>query len=185
MGAGRTLPVMTRNLTLTALLTVVALAATGCNVGLPGAARPTASPTAANLVAIYHEVAQCVRDHGMPDFPDPTVDAQGQPHLPDGTATPSASIVQACQPILNQIPPADRPAGTQPNDPAMMRRFAQCMRAHGITDWPDPNANGDFPLPPSLAGNMKRGPRWPQIQAAWNGPCKQYNPAGHISTVPA
>jgi hypothetical protein len=175
---------MTRNLTLTGLLAALALAAAGCSIGPLGAARPTASPTTANPVAVYHEVAQCVRDHGMPDFPDPTVDAQGQPHLPEGQATPPPSIFQACEPILNQLPPAQRPNGVQ-NDPAMMQRFAQCMRAHGITDWPDPNANGDFPLPPSLAGSVKTGPRSQQIRAAWNGPCKQYNPGHNIGVVPA
>jgi hypothetical protein len=171
---------MTRNLTLTGLLATLALAAAGCGTGTPAAAaRPTANP-----VTIWHEAAQCIRDHGMPDFPDPNVDAQGRGHLPDGVSPPPDAIVQACLPILNQLPPADRPGGLQ-NDPAMMARFAQCMRAHGIQDWPDPNAAGDFPLPPSLAINMKRGPRWPQISAAWNGPCKQYDPSGNISTVPA
>jgi hypothetical protein len=169
---------MTRNHTLTGLLAALVLAAAGCGTGTPAAAaRPTANP-----VTVWHEVAQCVRDHGIPDFPDPTVDAQGQPHLPAGVPTPPDSIVQACQPILNQLPPADRPGGPQ-NDPAMMRRFAACMRAHGIQDWPDPNASGEFPLPASLAGNMKRGPRWPQIQTAWQGPCKQYDPSGHIGVA--
>ena len=172
---------MTRNVTLTGLLAAVALAATGCGIGSQAAAaRPTANPT-----TVYHEFAQCIRDHGIPDFPDPTVDAQGHPHLPDSVAKPPDAVLQPCLPILNQLPPADRPTNGPENDPAMMRRFAECMRAHGIQDWPDPNASGDFPLPPSLAGNIKRGARWPQIQAAWNGPCKQYDPSGHISTVPA
>ena len=172
---------MTRNHTLTALLTALALAAAGCGVGSPAAAaRPTPNP-----VAVYHQLAQCIRDHGIPDFPDPTVDAQGRPHVPDTVQKPPDAILQACLPILNQLPPADRPAIAPTTDPAMMLRFAQCMRAHGIQDWPDPNANGEFPLPPSLASNMKQGPRWPRIQAAWNGACKQYDPSGHISTVPA
>ena len=172
---------MTRNLTLTALLAAAALAAAGCGVGSPAAAaRPTANP-----VTVYHQFAQCIRDHGIPDFPDPTIDAQGQPHLPDSVQKPPDAVLQPCLPILNQLPPGDRPSSQSTNDPAMMRQFAECMRAHGITDWPDPNASGEFPMPPSLAGNIKRGPRWQQIQAAWNGPCKRYDPAGHISTVPA
>ena len=60
-----------------------------------------------------------------------------------------------------------------------MRRFAQCMRQHGIEDWPDPDAQGYFHIPPGLS-NFRSGARWPQIQAAWNGPCKQFNPSGHI-----
>lgn len=26
-------------------------------------------------------------------------------------------------------------------------------------------------------------PRWPQVQAAWSGPCKRYAPAGSIRTA--
>jgi hypothetical protein len=173
---------MTRHLPLTGLLAALALAAAGCGIGSPAAgARPTANP-----VTVYHEVAQCIRDHGMPDFPDPTVDAQGQPHLPDSAPTPPDAIIQACRPILNQLPASLRPH-TDANDPAMMRRFAQCMRGHGIDDWPDPDAEGNFHFPPSLLGNLKPGspgPRTSQVQAAWNGPCKQYDPSGHISTAP-
>jgi hypothetical protein len=93
--------------------------------------------------------------------------------------------MQACGSILNELPPEDRGGPVTPqNDPAMMRRFAACMRAHGIADWPDPNADGDFPLPPSLASSIKGGPRLPQVLAARNG-CRQYDPSGHISYVQA
>jgi hypothetical protein len=62
----------------------------------------------------------------------------------------------------------------------MLTRFAQCMREHGLTDWPDPDANGDFPLPPDLMTNSKSGPVWERIKAAWDA-CAQYNPSGSIS----
>jgi hypothetical protein len=156
----------------------LALALGGCAGGLPGqfaaAPRPSANPA-----VVYHQFAQCVRDHGQPDFPDPTVDSQGQPHLPDSVTKPPDDVMNACMPILNRLPQSARPNSTHP-DPAMMRRFAQCMRAHGIDDWPDPDSQGRFTFPPSLQGNLKTGPRWPQIQAAWDGPCKQYNALGHI-----
>jgi hypothetical protein len=168
---------MSRNLTFAGVLAGLAFAAAACGIGpqAPAAARPTANPA-----TVYHQFAQCVRGHGQPDFPDPTIDAQGHPQLPDGVQKPPNEIIQACASILDQLPASIRPNTVQ-NDPAMMRRFAQCMRDHGIDDWPDPNAQGDFPFPPSLAGSMKTGPRWPQIQAAWNGPCRQYDPSGHIS----
>jgi hypothetical protein len=158
---------------------LLALALTACGIGPPAraaAARPSANPS-----QVYHQFSQCVREHGQPDFPDPVLDAQGQPQMPDGVQKPPPAIMQACSSILDQLPASargGRASGTP--DPAMMRRFAQCMRDHGIDDWPDPDSNGRFTFPPSLAGNMKTGPRWPQIQAAWNGPCRQYDPSGHI-----
>lgn len=167
---------MTRSHPLTAFLAALALAA-ACG---PAAAQTPAVQPSASPAAIYRQFAQCVRDHGQPDFPDPTVDAQGRAQLPDDVPKPPDSVMQACASILNRLPASLRPRNSTPNDPAMMRRFAQCMRAHGIDDWPDPNADGSFTMPPTL-GNIKTNPRWSQIQAAWSGPCKQYDPSGHIS----
>jgi hypothetical protein len=67
--------------------------------------------------------------------------------------------------------------------PAMAQRFAQCMRQHGVEDWPDPDSQGDFHFPPSLGDNLKTSPRWEQIRTAWHGPFKQYNPSGRIATA--
>jgi hypothetical protein len=169
---------MSRNLVLAGGVALVALTM-ACGIGPQG--RPAAAGPSANPAQVYHQFAQCVRDHGHPDFPDPTVDAQGQPQLPDGVAKPDDGVVQACRSFLSQLPASNRP-NNPPPDPAMMRRFAQCMRDHGIDDWPDPDAQGRFTFPSSLGANLKVGPRWPQIQAAWNGPCKQYDPTGHIES---
>jgi len=155
----------------------LALMLAGCGTGpaAHAAARPSANPA-----AVYRQFAQCVRAHGQPNFPDPVVDAQGQPQLPPDVDKPPDAVMQACASILNQLPASARGGrGTQPPDPAMMRQFAVCMRAHGIDDWPDPNPDGSFTMPPSLA-NLKASPRWPQVQAAWNGPCRRYNSTGHI-----
>lgn len=81
------------------------------------------------------------------------------------------------QPVLNQLSAQNR--SDQTPDPAAMQRFAQCMRDHGVSDWPDPDAEGYFHFPPELA-NFKASPRWPQIHAAWIGPCKRFNPQGHV-----
>ena len=135
---------------------------------------------------VWHRLVLCARQNGMPDLPDPTIDDRGQAQFPGGVPKPPAQVQQACQSIYDQLPAQVR-GGTSGPTPNVnqLRQFAQCMRRQGITDWPDPNANGDFPLPPSLQGNLKQGPRWPQIQAAWNGPCAKYNPTGHIGAAPA
>lgn len=136
----------------------------------------SSSSPPADRGVVFRQFAQCVRDHGDPSFPDPTVDAQGNPQLPDGVQKPASAVMQACGSILNQVPAQNR--SDQP-DPAAMRRFAQCMRDHGVSDWPDPDAEGYFHFPPELA-NFKASPRWPEIHAAWMGPCKRFNPQGHV-----
>lgn len=151
----------------------VALVLTGCG----GSAAPA---TAARSLAssAWHRYAQCVRDHGVPDLPDPTIDDRGRASFPNDSPRVPDPVVQQCGSILDGLPAQPR-AGV---DVAMRTRFAQCMRQQGITDFPDPDSQGRFDLPPSLAqgGNLKSSARWPQFRAAMDGPCKQYNPSGHI-----
>jgi hypothetical protein len=54
------------------------------------------------------------------------------------------------------------------------------MRDQGIAEWPDPTPDGRFPLSADLLDQWKGGPRWPQIEAAWSGPCRQYDPSGQV-----
>jgi hypothetical protein len=151
---------------------VAAIAACGGGSDSHRAARPTPNPA-----QVASEFAQCVRQHGDSSFPDPVMDANGNPQLPPGTAKPTDEEMQACGAILNRLPVANR--SDQHPDPAVMRRFARCMRDQGIQDWPDPDSQGLFHFPPELA-NFKASPRWSQIQAAWEGPCKQYNPYNRV-----
>jgi hypothetical protein len=127
---------------------------------------------------IWHELVVCARAHGMPNMPDPTIDSQGQARFPQGTPTPPPATRQACQSIYNRLPASVR--NSAPPDITMEIKFAQCMRSHGLTDWPDPNANGDFPLPLDLRSSLKSGPLWTRIKAAWDA-CRAFNPSGGIS----
>ena len=169
-----------------------------------GSQQPAAHPSA-NPAQLARQFAQCVRDHGDPSFRDPTIDAQGNPQLPDGVEKPPSDSAMMrdshptkqasrgprdshptkqasrgprdCGALLNQLQAQNR--SNQAPDPAAMRAFAQCMRDHGISDWPDPDAEGYFHFLPELA-NFKASPPWPQIRAVWTGPCKRFNPQGHV-----
>lgn len=154
-------------------LTAISIAAlAGC--GQP-AQTQSETPT-----QVWHELVACARAHGMPNLPEPTVDSQGQAHFPPGTPKPSQATQQACQTIYNRLPASVRNGSTP--DITMEIRFAQCMRAHGLTDWPDPNASGDYPLPADLRTSMKSGPLWDRIKTAWDA-CRAFNPSGHISAT--
>lgn len=137
---------------------------------------PAATGSAA--ASAWHRYAQCVRDHGVTAMPDPTVDDRGHAAFPSDAPRVPDAVTQQCGSILDGLP-------TQPTtsvDVATRIRFAQCMRQQGIADFPDPDARGRFQLPPSLdqGGNLKSSPRWAQVRAAMDGPCRQYNPSGHI-----
>ena len=59
--------------------------------------------------------------------------------------------------------------------------FSRCMRAHGISDFPDPNAQGGIALSPKPGGDLE--PNNPRFQAA-NQACQHYQPGkgGSFST---
>lgn len=85
--------------------------------------------------------SQCMRNHGLVNFPDP--DASGQLTI-DGIAnrsgvdTSSAAFTDALG-ACRALEPAGftgQPRTAQQQDAAL--KFAQCVREHGVPDFPDP-----------------------------------------------
>jgi hypothetical protein len=133
---------MTRFLRLSA---VVLLAASGaCGSGGAGSGSGTTSD--AEILNIGKELAQCMRQNGAPDFPDPTV-KDGQLVMPQNQPADQVDkALAACESITRKLPQSA--AGDQYSDTeiAQLRKFAQCMRENGIPEWPDPKSNGSFPI---------------------------------------
>jgi hypothetical protein len=117
----------------------------------------TTSGASANTAALWRQFAECVRRHGMPNFPDPVQDADGNWGPPPNTSKPPQTTLNACRSIADRLP---RRAPASAADMAKLRQLAQCMRRHGLPDWPDPNPDGSFPLPPRLrkGGKTAFGP---------------------------
>jgi hypothetical protein len=85
--------------------------------------------------------AQCMRDNGLPSFPDP--DAKGQFALNHGGFDENDPKFQAASAACRALAPAGQhePLG----DPAFveqMREFSRCMRDNGLPGFPDPDADG-------------------------------------------
>lgn len=158
------------------LLSSITVAAV--SIGALVACGPAALGQSESPAQIWHELVTCARAHGDPTLPDPVIDSHGRATFPPGTQPPSQATQQACQSIYNRLPASDR--GSAIPDIQMEIKFAQCMRAHGLPDWPDPNSNGDYPLPPDLITTGKSGPVWERIKAGW-GACSAFNPSGSIS----
>jgi hypothetical protein len=133
----------------------LALLATACS-GSPSSAGSGGSPHAGGSATSPSAVAYsaCMRSHGTPNFPDPGSNGQvpkADPQLlgvsssqlrvaqrtcqrlfPTNGGTLSASSLRQCyesgvcpQALVQQA----RNAGL---------KFAQCMRSHGVPNWPDP-----------------------------------------------
>jgi hypothetical protein len=113
--------------------------------------------------------AQCMRSHGVTDFPDPrngrfliNSAVQNNPHFQSG--------VQACQHLLGPGGLSNGGgAGSSRN--TQLLRFAHCMQTHGVPQFPDPSANGALVRPQGL------NPNSPQFQQAWQK-CQSQLPGG-------
>jgi hypothetical protein len=86
---------------------------------------------------------QCVRTHGVPNYPDP--DSSGA--IPKETSQQlgvSNSRYQAAQSACQHLlPNGGQPTSTQTvADQRNAVRFAGCMRSHGVPNWPDPTNDG-------------------------------------------
>jgi hypothetical protein len=151
--------VLTRTVLTRTALTATALAAAalavaglaGCSAahGSPaGASGPTAESSASPDAEIASIVA-CYRSHGDPGFPDPVYDPHdGRWHFGASPGGAPLSTQQACRHLFPQAvasPPVSQAQFQQ------LVKFAECMRAHGLTNWPDPGPDGSFGLPPSFA----------------------------------
>jgi hypothetical protein len=102
------------------------------------------------------EFAQCMRDHGIEDFPDPEVDSNGGMSIggpggggPDELSPQEQEEMQAAQEACQSILDDAMPEGQEltPEEQAEMQdqalAMAQCMRDKGWEDFPDPEINED------------------------------------------
>jgi len=103
----------------------------------PGSVGPGSSGFTAQLL----KYAACVREHGVPNFPDPS--ANGGLRVPVDQSSPAFAAAQArCHKLLpgGGLPAAG--AATHPSAQALasMLKTSRCMRRHGIYDFPDPTS---------------------------------------------
>lgn len=157
----------------TTLLVATAVALTGCSLPWPGAAAANNSKGDAHQAAL--RFAQCMRDHGITDFPDPTTSGSGAQFQINGSPgaadlDPSSQAFKdasaACQKYLPSGG-ANRGGPTAEQKQAALR-FSQCMRDHGIADFPDPQFNNGGVGITAHAGqeNSDLDPNSPAFQAA-------------------
>jgi hypothetical protein len=115
-----------------------------------GAGNSGGPPTAAQLKATTIW-AGCVRKHGLPNFPDPP--------FSDGELNKLGFTKNSPQMLAaNKACHADALAAGVVQTPAEIQQHLQqmltvsnCMRAHGITTFPDPDSSGGFFMSPSVS----------------------------------
>ena len=125
---------------LVALLATAAAVTAGCGGGSNDTPNAAASDSA-NAV----KFSQCMREHGISDFPDP--DSQGRMKInvtPGSDLDPNKPQFKAAQKACAKYQERagghfDKAQQQQMQQAAL--NFARCMRAHGV-DFPDPRFSG-------------------------------------------
>jgi hypothetical protein len=141
---------MSRNLWPLAALATVALIGAGCSNGSAkngntgtgtASSSGTASSGADQKLSKQEKAvkfAECMRANGVPHFPDP--DPKGDLNFGvDVSKEVFARAVDACKALK---PPGALSAKRTPKQQSASLRFAQCVRDHGVKDFPDP-VNGE------------------------------------------
>jgi hypothetical protein len=136
---------MSRALRLLAVLATVVLVGAGCgssspsetgvgnSTGIAGSGASTKLTDPEKAV----KFAECMRTNGVPHFPDP--DANGNYNFGvDVSKAVFGKAVDACKALE---PPGALSAKRTAKQQSASLRFAECVREHGVKDFPDP-ANG-------------------------------------------
>jgi hypothetical protein len=128
-----------------------------------GTANPTAFQSPQKEYAYALSYAECMRTHGVPDFPDPVQSSHSFSFNPkaDSNSPRFSSANNACKRLLPNDggPPT---AAQIAAETTKLLKYARCMRTHGVPGFPDPTVK------PGLFGFSLRGvePNSAQFQAA-------------------
>jgi hypothetical protein len=125
---------------LVAVMAGLALAAVACSSSPSSSSAPASGSGAASEPATgMLAYAQCMRAHGVPNWPDPGANGQEPASTKNLVSDPHFTAANnACRHLV--------PGGTSAQFAADARQyvqFAQCVRAHGVPNFPDPSTDPD------------------------------------------
>jgi hypothetical protein len=138
--------------------------------GTPTTAGSTANQSGPTLTPAQRAAAlaysQCMRSHGVPNFPDPN--SSGQLLIqggPGSSLDPGSAAFKNAQNDCKSKQPQPTPA-QQAQAEQYALRVARCMRAHGIKDYPDPGPGGKISIHLSNNPGSDLNPNNPLFQTA-------------------
>lgn len=141
-------------------LVTLAVAALIGSAGLAFATQAVADPDGQEQATRYSE---CMRANGVADFPDPN--AQGQISY-GGISVSKATWQNAIGACANLQPPGWSDAGRTPAQQFAALKFAQCVRDHGVPDFPDPASARDPLIDTSKMRGDVRASSIPELKPA-------------------
>jgi hypothetical protein len=129
------------------------LAAVSCAVAFAGCGSSHKASGASGSTGHSQAVAlaDCMRAHGVPTFPDPTPGGGGI-NLPPGINAQSPAFKSARLACAKLTPGAAGGARATESQFLSALKFAKCMRVHGYPDFPDPTRSDSPPGPILIIG---------------------------------
>jgi hypothetical protein len=136
-------------------------------------AAPTGSGSAGQTPLGKAEAySQCMRSHGVPNWPDPVLTPHGGYGFRTTGIDPHSARFQSALKACNALSPEGWSTGQQlsPAQQQAWLNWAKCIRLHGVPDFPDPKFSG------SAVQISRGGSSSPQLQSAMNA-CKSQLPS--------
>jgi hypothetical protein len=124
----------------------------------------------------------CMREHGVPNFPDPQISTSGNGVRVAMRVTPGITgnpHFQSAQKACNKLLPEGGPGGPgsnhqiSPREQSQFLKAAACIRSHGIPNFPDPTFSGGGVHVVAKGINLHS----PQVRAAEEA-CQSLIPGG-------
>jgi hypothetical protein len=150
----------------------------GSGGGTPRSGETLSGESVASAQRKMVKFAQCMRTHGEPQFPEPSEGAiRIQNHNGSGP-NPESSQWKAAEKACSKYAPANvapSPAQQKARQEQALK-FSDCMRQHGVPNFPDPKFSSGGGVSMNLKGI---DPSAPQFQAAAKA-CQSNSPFAKI-----
>ena len=133
--------------------------------GEANSAQAEPTPTAEDPEDAALTYSQCMRENGVPNFPD--ADAEGRIRIsPPGSVDPDSAEFQKASEACRDLAPAGWGDAEEPGpgDAEALLEFTRCMRENGVPDFPDPDPNTG--VRDMFGRDSKLDPNDPKIKAA-------------------
>lgn len=125
----------------------LALVAAACAAVLAACGSSKSGGSNASAADSGIKFSDCMRSHGVPNFPDPG--SGGGFQIPSGSGiNPKSPAFQSAQNTCSKLLPGGGPLhGGQASESRKleMLHLSQCMRRHGFSSFPDPTATPPSP----------------------------------------
>jgi hypothetical protein len=179
---GETMSRTLRPLAVLAVVAMVAVISAGCGgtggssgSGTSTAASASSAATGRSSTATPREkavkFAECMRENGYPDFPDPKASGEFPTF---GISVSPAVWTKALRACKELQPPGSFSAHQSPKQLSAALKFAQCIRENGVKDFPDP-VNGE-PLVDTTRIPSTNTPEGMAILNAAMRKCREFGP---------